>query len=88
MTSAEPEWVPVGDPRIGVREPRWHQPPARPGFCSTPYHTWASNDGVQLPGAMDACAPQCCAGHRWTCCGDCGRDGDRAGDEAALPCSP
>ena len=47
-----------------------------------------SGDGYELVGAGEPCAPQCCAGHRWTCCGDCGRNGDRPGDECAAPCTP
>lgn len=49
-------------------------------------HIW-SGDGYELVGAREPCTPQCCAGHRWTRCADCGRDGDRPGDECVLPCS-
>jgi hypothetical protein len=45
-----------------------------------------SGDGYALEGADNACACQYCAGHRWTCCGECGRDGDRPGDECESLC--
>jgi hypothetical protein len=47
-----------------------------------------SGDGYELLGAREPCQYQCCAGHKWTICGDCGRSGDRPGDECERPCTP
>jgi len=59
--------------------------PPEPSVLDVPGQCWGSIDGwagdtYELTGAHEACACQCCAAHYWTCCGECGRDGDRAGD--------
>lgn len=37
---------------------------------------------------LAACVCPCCAGHYWTSCGECGRDGDRSGDtNSPHPCT-
>ena len=64
--------------KFGWRKP-WPEHYSAPNQCAGTGIRWDTDTPV-LRGAEYACDCQHCAGHYWTCCHECGRDGDRAGD--------